>query len=98
MDPISLGGLVGWIAVHVLALAAAWGTRVAARPGIELALQVCFLAAMAAVTGTGWICHHYDVGLWMPSAVVLVAMVLTAVTDVRKTYESASLSDLSAGR
>ena len=98
MEPISVGGLFGWIALHGLALAAAWGTRVAARPVIELAVQVSFLAAMAAVTAAAWICHQCELGLWMPSAVVLVVMVLVAVTDVRERCESMPMSDASAGR
>ena len=90
MEPISFSGLLGWIMLHALCLAAAWGTRVPTRPGIELLMQALFLAAMATVAGAAWVCHHFDQGPWMPSAVVLVAMVLVAVTDVRRTYESAS--------
>ncbi len=98
MDSISLSTLAGWIAVHAVALVTAWCTRVAVRPAIELAVQAGFLAAMAGVAGVAWVCHHNNVGLWMPSAVVLVAMVLVAVTDVRARPEAASLWEGPAGR
>jgi hypothetical protein len=98
MDPISSGAAFGWITLHGVALAAAWGTRVATSPRIELAIQACFLAAMAAVGGTAWVCHQLELGLWIPSAVTLVAMVLTAVTDFRQTHESVPVSGASAGR
>jgi hypothetical protein len=98
MEPISSAATLGWIVLHAGALVAAWGTRVAAGPRIELAVQICFLAAMAAIGGTAWICHQSQLGLWIPSAVTLVAMVLTAVADCRGTHESASLSSVSADR
>jgi len=98
MDLISAGALVAWIALHAVALVAAWGTRVAASPRIELAMQILFLAAMAAVGVTAWACHQMDLSLWIPSAVTLVAMVLTAVTGLRPTGESVPLSGPSVGR
>jgi hypothetical protein len=98
MELTSLCSVLGWIALHGLALVSAWGTRVAADPRIELAVQCCFLAAMAAVGGAAWICHQRELGLWLPSAMTLVAMTLTAVTGLRQTCESAPASRRPAGR
>jgi hypothetical protein len=42
---------------------------------------------MAAVGAAAWICRQHESGLWIPSGVTLVAMVLTAVVDFRRTHE-----------
>jgi hypothetical protein len=98
MDAITICMLSGWITLHSLALVAAWGTRVATSRRTELAVQCCFLAAMLAVGSTAWVCHQRGLGLWVPSAVTLVAMVLTAVTDLPEPGESAPTLGPSAGR
>ena len=85
MDSMSLCLVPGWIALHALALMSAWGTRLAASPRVELAVQFCFLAAMVAVGAAAWISQQQEPGLCVPSAVILVAMVLTAVTDFSTT-------------
>ncbi len=87
MDPGTVGAVIGWIILHVGALAAAWCTRMAAGSRIEPFVQLTFFAAMAAVGGASWICRQLEVGLWIPSAVTLMVMVLTAVIDFRRTHE-----------
>jgi hypothetical protein len=69
------------------ALAAAYGTRVAAGSRHEnLAQLVCF-AAMLMIAGAIWVCQQSQAGSWGLSAATLMAMVLTAVVDFRKLHE-----------
>jgi hypothetical protein len=87
LDPLYVCAVVGWSALHVGALGIAWGTRVAAGSRLEVPLQwMCFLT-MAAIGAAAWICRQLEMGLWIPSGVTLVAMVLTAVLDFRRTHE-----------
>ena len=83
--------VIGWIALHLAALATACGTRVAAGSSVENVVQLGFFAAMAVVGGTAWICQHLDAA-WCWSAITLVAMVLTAVVDLRRSNEPAHAS------
>ena len=87
MDPGTVGAVIGWIILHVGALTVAWCTRMAAGSRIEPAVHLTFFATMTAVGGSAWICRQLEVGLWIPSAVTLMAMVLTAVIDFRRTHE-----------
>jgi hypothetical protein len=87
MDLGTVGAVIGWIFLHVGALAAAWCTRMAAGSRLEPLVQIAFFAAMAAVGGAAWVCRQQEVGLWIPSAVTLMVMVLTAVIDFRRTHE-----------
>lgn len=73
-----------WIVLHVAALAAAFGTRVAAGSRLETLAQILCFGAMAMVGAAVWICQQTQDGAWGLSAVTLVAMVLTAVVDFRK--------------
>ena len=78
-----------WIALHLAALAAAYGTRVAAGSRLEnLAQFVCF-GAMILVGGAIWLCQEAQAGSWGLSAATLMAMVLTAVVDFRKLHDVA---------
>jgi hypothetical protein len=87
VDPASACLVIGWIFLHVGSLATAWGSRVAAGSWLELPVQFACFLAMAAVGSTAWICRHYENGLSVLSGVVLVATVLTAVVDFRRTHE-----------
>lgn len=87
MDSASACLVVGWIFLHLSALAAAWGSRVAAGSRLEVPVQLACFSAMAAVGSTAWICRHYENGLSVLSGIVLVATVLTAVIDFRRTHE-----------
>jgi hypothetical protein len=87
LDPISDCAIIGWASLHVGALAAAWGTRIAAGSRFEVPAQLACFFAMAAVGGAAWICRVLDLGLWIVSGITLVAMVLTAVIDFRRSHE-----------
>lgn len=77
-----------WIALHLVALASAYGTRVAAGSRHEsLAQFVCF-AAMVLIAGAIWVCQQAHAGSWGLSAATLMAMVLTAVVDFHRLHEA----------
>jgi hypothetical protein len=86
MEPGSIWIVIGWIALHVAALALAWGTRIASGSRVETFAQLSFFAAMATIGAATWICQRMDVA-WCWSAITLVAMVLTAVIDFRRMSE-----------
>ena len=88
MDALSLFALVGWIGLHLAALATACVTRIAAGSCCEGVAQFCFFAAMTAVGATAWICQQLDV-TWTWSGITLMVMVLTAVVDFRRMSEPA---------
>ena len=88
MEAGSVWFVIAWIALHIAALAAACGTRIAAGSAVENLVQLGFYAAMAGVGAATWICQHLDV-TWCWSAMTLVAMVLTAVIDFRRVSEPA---------
>jgi hypothetical protein len=94
MEPGSVWIVVGWIVLHLVALATACGTRVAAGSCVEPFAQLCFFAAMTAIGAAAWICQQLD-SAWCWSAITLVAMVLTAVIDFRRMSEPAHVG---AGR
>jgi hypothetical protein len=77
-----------WISLHFAALAAAYGTRVAAGSRLENVAQFVCLAAMAVIGVAVWISQQTQAGSWGLSASTLMAMVLTAVVDFRKLHES----------
>jgi hypothetical protein len=81
--------VVGWVLLHVAAMTAACGTRIAAGSNLEFFVQLCFFVAMAVVGAAAWLCHQVD-GAWCWSAITLVAMVLTAVIDLRRFSEPAA--------
>ena len=98
MDSVYLCAAGGWIALHLGALAAAWGTRVAIGSRAEILLQLAFYASMAAVGMAALICHRLELGLWAPSVGTLIVMVLTAVVDFRRTHEPAHAAHYVSGR
>lgn len=77
-----------WISLHLAALAAAYGTRVAAGSRLENLAQFICLTAMAVIGIAVWISQQTQAGSWGLSASTLMAMVLTAVVDFRKLHES----------
>jgi hypothetical protein len=77
-----------WIALHLAALVAAYGTRVAAGSRLENVAQFVCFAAMVMVGLAVWICQQAQAGSWGLSAATLMAMVLTAVVDFRKLHET----------
>jgi hypothetical protein len=91
MQPGSTWLVVGWIGLHLFAMATACGTRIAAGSHIEKIAQACFFGAMAAIGVATWICQQLDLG-WTWSAITLMAMVLTAVIDFRRVGEPAAAS------
>jgi hypothetical protein len=86
--------IVVWIALHIAALAAAYGTRVAAGSCLEGLTQVVFFAAMLMVGFAIWACQQVHAGAWGLSAVTLIGMVLTAVVDFRKLGEHRSVGQM----
>jgi hypothetical protein len=89
MESASAGVVVGWLVLHALALALAWGTRVATGARIQFVMQLAFLLAMAAIGIAALIGQRIDIEIWPVSAVILMAMVLLAVIDLRRTGETA---------
>src|SRR3954454_15496750 len=83
-----------WVALHIAALGAAYGTRVAAGSRLEGLTQAVFYAAMLMMGLTIWACQQVHAGAWGLSSVTLIAMVLTAVVDFRKLGEHRSVSQL----
>jgi hypothetical protein len=88
MDSASVGVVVSWFVLHALALALAWATRVASGSRMESATQLAFLAAMAVIGGAALVGQQIDIEIWPASAVTLMAMVLMAVIDLRRTGET----------
>jgi hypothetical protein len=86
------GWIIVWISLHIAALAAAYGTRVAAGSCLEGLIQAVFYAAMLIMGVAVWACQQVHAGAWGLSAVTLIAMVLTAVVDLRKLGEHRSVS------
>jgi hypothetical protein len=86
--------IVVWIALHIGALAVAYGTRVAAGSCVEGLTQVVFYAAMLIMALAIWACQQVHDGAWGLSVVTLIAMVLTAVVDFRKLGEHRSMSQM----
>src|SRR5436190_23714536 len=86
--------IVVWIALHIAALAAAYGTRVAAGSYLEGFIQFVFYAAMLMMGLAIWACQQVQAGAWGLSAVTLIAMVLTAVVDFRKLGEHRSVRQM----
>jgi hypothetical protein len=76
-----------WIALHLAALAAAFGTRIAAGSKLEIVAQFACFAAMAMVGAAVWISQQAQAGSWGLSAITLMAMVLTAIVDFRKMHD-----------
>jgi len=87
MDASSFCLVGGWITLHFGALACAWATRLVDGSRLEIPLQVGFFAAMSGVGGAAWLSRHFDLAIWMVSAVTLIVMVLTAVVDFRRFSE-----------
>ncbi len=87
LDPAPTFLFVGWLLLHISALVAAWGTRVAAGSRLEVPVQLACFLAMSAVGMAAWIGHHHESSLSILSGITLVAMVVTAVVDFRRTHE-----------
>lgn len=87
MESVPTPVIVGWIAIHLGAIACAWGTRLSAGSRAESVMQVLFFTALAVIGVSALICQQLEHGLWVPSGITLMAMVLTAVSDFRRTYE-----------
>jgi hypothetical protein len=73
--------VVGWISLHVAALAAACCTRISAGPRLSFFAQLCFFTAMLVIAMAAWSCQQQHAGSWGLSAFTLVGMVITAVFD-----------------
>ena len=87
MNPIPAWAVISFVVLHFGAIVCAWGTRVAVGSRFELASQSLFLTALVAVGMATWHGHAAATGLGIPSGVTLIAMVLLAVIDFRRTHE-----------
>jgi hypothetical protein len=76
-----------WITLHLAAIAAAYGTRVAAGSKLENLAQFVCLAAMCLIGGAIWISQRAESSTWGLSAFTLMAMVLTAIVDFRRHHD-----------
>ncbi|HEX2475808.1 MAG TPA: hypothetical protein VHK01_13740 [Lacipirellulaceae bacterium] len=92
MESASAGVVIAWVMLHALALASAWGTRVATGSRMESVLQLAFLAAMAIVGAAALVGRQIDIDVWPASAVTLMVMVIMAVIDVRRAGETAHVA------
>jgi hypothetical protein len=90
MNSLAAWEIAGFLVLHLGAISCALGTRVAAGSRYELLFQCLFLPALAGVGLATWYCHTAELGIGVPSAITLVAMVLAAVTDLRRTHEPAA--------
>lgn len=88
MEQLTSGIAIGWVTLHVAALVAAAATRVVQGSRFEFPSQIAFFAAMAAVSFTISLCHLVDDRSWMMSAVTLMAMVVIAVVDLRRSGDA----------
>ncbi|HEY4231869.1 MAG TPA: hypothetical protein VGM76_00445 [Lacipirellulaceae bacterium] len=84
---ISSCAVLALIALHLIAVAAAWGTRVSAGSRAEGFVWLAFVLGMVAVGCCAWYCHQPDSGLGLPSGMTVVAMMLLAVVDFSRTHE-----------
>jgi hypothetical protein len=89
MNSLPAWHIAGFLSLHLGAIACALGTRVSAGSRFELHFQCLFLPALAAVGTATWYCHSAELGIGIPSGLTLIAMVLLAVTDLRRTHEPA---------
>jgi hypothetical protein len=80
--------VTGWIVLHLVALAWACGTRVAAGSCVEGLAHLGFYIALAMVGAAMLVAKQADIG-WIWSAITFMAMVITAVIDFRHVHEPA---------
>jgi hypothetical protein len=88
MEQGSLWIVAGWIALHAVALASAFCTRIATNSWVEHIAQLGFFVAMATIGLVTWLGQQFAID-WTWSAMTLMAMVLTAVIDFRRGTEPA---------
>jgi hypothetical protein len=98
MAPVSPPVLFAFCAFHLTALACAWGTRLAIDTRAEGFMHVAYFAALAAVGFVTWSSHQLEPGMGIPSGITLIAMVLMAVVDFRRTHEPHHGSHAASGR
>jgi hypothetical protein len=98
MESSSTLAVMTLITVHIGAIAAALGTRMAAGSRAERFLQLLFLTTMAAVGLCTWGFSSHELGLGIPSGLLLTATVIVAVTDFRRTHEPVQAGLLSLQR
>ena len=89
IDPISAKAVAALILLHVSALVIAWCTRLVTGTRWEGLSQLGFFLAMFGIGASACFCCQIEFSFSVPSGVILVAMVLTAVADFRPTQEPA---------
>jgi hypothetical protein len=89
MALVSSCAVLALVALHVGAVAAAWGTRVLAGSRVEGLMHFAFLLGMVAVGCCAWYYHEAESGIGLLSGTTVVAMMLLAIVDLRRTHEPA---------
>lgn len=97
MTSLSTWEIVGFVALHLFAISCALATRIASGTRYEGMFQFLFLPTLAAVGAAIWFCRSEELGIGIPSGVTMIAMVLLAVTDLRRTHEPATSHPLALG-
>jgi cyclic lactone autoinducer peptide len=83
------------VALHVGGVAAAWATRALAGSRAEGFTRCVFLLGMTAVGCCAWYYHQPESGFELPSGMTVVAMMLLAIVDLRRTHEPAHMQSRS---
>ena len=89
--------IAGFVAFHLFAISCALATRIASGTRYEVVFQFLFLPTLAAVGAAIWFGRSAELGIGIPSGVTLIAMVLLAVTDLRRTHEGTTSHSLALG-
>lgn len=98
MEALSTGMVIAWFVLHIAALLAAAATRVVQGSRLEIPAQIAFFTIMAAVSAAIWLCRLAEDRAWMMSAITLMAMVVTAVVDLRRTGEACHAPGIAGSR
>jgi hypothetical protein len=92
---VSSCALLAFVALHVGAVAAAWGVRVLAGSRVEGLMHFAFLLGMFGVGCCAWYYHEAESGIGLLSGTTIVAMVILAIVDLRRTHEPAHMQSRS---
>jgi hypothetical protein len=98
LDPTPAWLVISWLLLHIGALTVAWAARIAAGSRLETPIQLTCFLAMSAVGATACVSHQNESGLAILSGITLVAMVVMAVVDFRRTHEVHPLLHSAANR
>lgn len=95
MALVSSCAVLALVLLHVGGVAAAWGTRVLAGSRVEGLMHLAFLLGMFGVGCCAWYYHEAESGIALLSGTTIVAMVILAIVDLRRTHEPAHMQSRS---